>query len=168
MPGDPQYQYDQYLIEGLTSGNTKDEIFTSLDFNGMTVNVKLDTGAKCNVLPNSLVDKLSKHGDMVINTHKRANLIAFGGSQIITEGVVIVTVNDRELEFQVVNKPDVKPLLGLDACLQLGLITLSPEVFEINKKCTDVDAFTDYPEVFDDSLGQLPVLSSSLCIYSNN
>ena len=157
MPGDPQYQYDQYLIEGLTSGNTKDEIFTSLDFNGMTVNVKLDTGAKCNVLPNSLVDKLSKHGDMVINTHKRANLIAFGGSQIITEGVVIVTVNDRELEFQVVNKPDVKPLLGLDACLQLGLITLSPEVFEINKKCTDVDAFTDYPEVFDDSLGQLPV-----------
>ena len=98
-----------------------------LHMHGTRVSVTLDTvtGAKCNVLPLSLVNKLGGNLSGMINKHKRANLIAFGGSQIVTEDVVTVKVNGLDVDFQVVNKPGVKSLFGLKACLQLGLITLT-------------------------------------------
>ena len=133
--------------------NLNDEIFTTLNVNGKMVCVKLDTGAKCNVLPHTLV------GNMNVNKHRRANLIAFGGSEILTEGVVTVKVNGLDVEFQVVNK-GMKPLLGLRACLQLGLISFSPKVFEIYKQSTVIDALSQYPDLFDDRVGELPVTNT--------
>ncbi|XP_072023159.1 uncharacterized protein [Amphiura filiformis] len=158
-----EYMYEseilpEYRIEHLTSTvNFQDEIYTTVNANGMRMCVKLDTGAKCNVLTTHLVKQLSKHSGVTINVRKRTSLIAYGGTRIPTEGVVTVNVNNLDIDFHVVSFPGAKPLLGLRGCLRLGLITLSPEVFGIHSEITEIDALAEYPELFDDSLGTLPV-----------
>ena len=91
-----------------------------------------------------------------INTRKRANLIAFGGTTISTVGVVNA-VNRQDIEFHVVDLPGVKVLLGLKDCLCLNLMALSAEVFEVRNAASEVDAFTEFPVLFNSDVGKLPV-----------
>ena len=96
--------------------------YTTVDVGGSKLTVKLDTGAKCNVLPLYVVNKLQRQ--CTINTRKRANLIAFGGTTISTVGVATLPVNRQDIEFYVVDLPGVKALLELKDCLRLNLITV--------------------------------------------
>ena len=50
-----------------------------------------------------------------------------------------------------------KALLGLKDCLRLNLIALSAEVFEVRNAASEVDAFTEFPTLFDSDVGKLPV-----------
>ena len=152
----PTEQMEEFHIESLRSPmNLQDEIYTTVDVGGSKLTVKLDTGAKCNVLPLHIVNTLQRQ--CTINTRKRANLIAFGGTTISTVGVVTLPVNRQDIEFYVVDLPGVKALLGLKDCLRLNLIALSAEVFEVRNAASEVDAFTEFPTLFDSDVGKLPV-----------
>ena len=152
----PTEQMEEFHIESLRSPmNLQDEIYKTVDIGGSKLTVKLDTGAKCNVLPLHIVNQLQRQ--CTINTRKRANLIAFGGTTISTIGVVTLPANRQDIEFYVVDLPDVKALLGLKDCLRLNLIALSAEVFEVCNAASEVDAFTEFPTLFDSDAGKLPV-----------
>ena len=147
---------EEFHIESLRSPmNLQDKIYTTVDVGGSKLTVKLDTGAKCNVLPLHIVNQLQRQ--CTINTRKRANLIAFGGITISTVGVVTLPVNRQDIEFYVVDLPGVKALLGLKDCLRLNLIALSAEVFEVRNAASEVDAFTEFPTLFDSDVGKLRV-----------
>ncbi len=73
----------EYHIEDLFSPvHLSNEIWTTLHINGKKLCLKLDTGARCNMLPKPMTKNLTPHGIPSIDKEKRANLVAFGGSVI--------------------------------------------------------------------------------------
>ena len=59
------------------------------------------------------------------------------------------------VKFIVVDK-DVTPLLGLNACTQMGLITVNQDKFKRVNSVSVICPTTTYKSVFEDKLGQLP------------
>ena len=169
---------DSLVIEDLEINDvdTKDEIHVQLNILNEPVNIKVDTGAKCNVLAKSLASRISKaqKRPIKVDKKKRVKVIAYGGDSFYTMGAAVLpcavsnTTNQTDIEFQVIDKP-VKSLLGLQDSLRLNLLTLSPEVFEINTSdhvsqvyvaeahVAQAPEFNKYPDLFDDKLGKLPV-----------
>lgn len=92
---------------------------------GTNVLFKLDTGAEVNILPLTIMEKL--HSKCQI---QKCNIIlkAFGGSKIKPIGSVILNCVadgvDHAIEFLVIANSDVRPLLGLEACIKLNCIQL--------------------------------------------
>ena len=167
-----QEDYDEdedsyFYIETINEHGKKDDIHAELTLNGVKTRLKVDTGAKCNVMGETTLKRI--HGKPVDMT-KRTRLIRFGGQEVKTLGVVkLPCVHGRhkvELAFHVVRR-DVTTLLGLKDSLCLELITLSPDVFEVQ---TDEPAskpiissqipegiLMKYSDLFDDAVGKLPV-----------
>ena len=115
--------------------------------------MKIDTGAKCNVLPHDLFTKVQKRE--TINKAKAVNLVAYGGDRFSTLGAVDLQckIGDttRLLTFQVLDR-QATPILGLNDALQLNLVKMD--------KADAEDAFrqqvvTEYADLFDDQLGNL-------------
>lgn len=141
-----------------------DKAFVSVEVNGSTVEMKVDTGAKCNVLPEHTVEQL-KVAEQVKTCITYTNLVACGGSKIKTVGMVKLQCHlegqHYTLPFYIV-KEDVLPLLGLRACRQLGLISFSNDVHQLCPTDDDLShqIRTEYSDLFTDQLGKLPVTYS--------
>lgn len=90
---------------------------------GRCLNVKIDTGAKCNVISRMLL----QHTDpsVCVKPHKKANLVVYGGHIIQTLGAADVEFTCGPLQFQVVDR-NIKPLLGLRDSVKLGYVTFGP------------------------------------------
>ena len=99
--------------------------------------VKVDTGAKCNVLSRELASNITKtqKAPIRINSSQRAKIITYGGDSFYTMGSATLNVEhnskNTQLVFHIVNKR-VTSLLGLQDSLKLNLITLNPSVAESN------------------------------------
>lgn len=147
------------------SAMNKQEIHCSLTVNGKPLELKIDTGAKCNVISIETYRAVNK--EEKINETSKATLVAYGGTVIETKGTVMLQCltskrKSHLLEFHVVDK-NVKSLLGLPDCLKMNLISLKEEVYAIdfNKNVSlPQEIFTEYAELFDDELGSLPVTYS--------
>ena len=131
-----------------------------MEINGKQVELKIDTGAKCNVITLDLFKSLS--GGEEIDESKAVQLITYGGDTLSTLGTANFECNlksrRRNLEFHVVDR-QVTPLLGLADSLSLNLIQLHSEVHEVDT----VDAFRaalldEYKDLFKGDLRNLPVI----------
>ena len=152
-----------YLIDAVTESSKsrhKQDIYCTMEINGKQVELKIDTGAKCNVITLDLFKSLS--GGEEIDQSRALQLIAYGGDTLSTLGTENFECNlksrHRNLEFHVVNR-QVTPLLGLVDSLSLNLIQLHIEVHEVDT----VDAFRaalldEYKDLFEGDLGNLPVI----------
>ena len=153
---------EYFVIDTVNCANRddKEEIHVNLKLEGETVNMKVDTGAKCNVITKFLASKISKAQKKPIKVDKRKSvkLIAYGGNSFHTLGTTVLQCQHNEvttdLLFHVVEKP-VKSLLGLQDSLRLKLLTLSPEIHEL--KTEDAPELRSYAVLFDGGLGKLPV-----------
>ncbi|UYV83387.1 K02A2.6-like [Cordylochernes scorpioides] len=92
-----------------------------------TVDFKLDTGAQCNVIPLTLSKKLK----LKINSSRVRKLLTYSGESIRVMGETNVTCTIKSkavvLRF-IISEKGITPILGRDACSQLGLIYRVDEV----------------------------------------
>lgn len=154
---------DNYVdcISSHTSYN--DEGFVTIHINGVPTEIKVDTGAKCNVMSFDTF-KLVANGEQLVKQRTATNLVAYGGTRIKTSGVVTLPCYLQEqchlLPFFIVDK-GVRPLLGSRACKDMGIVQMSPDVHHVNTE----DSFSShilskYKDLFSDELGKLPLTYS--------
>lgn len=150
----------EYKVHGLSHNLTKNEIYCTARINSRDINLKIDTGAKCNVLPLQHFKQVK--AKEAINKAKAVNLIAYGGERFSTLGTVDLLSKIGEISeiitFQVIDR-QAMPILGLNDSLRLGLIELDSKVHEVGTD--EEDAFREeilheYADLFDDQLGTLP------------
>ena len=142
------------LLEGLyieeIQGSTRRNIQSDLLVNNTPVTFKLDTRAECNVMSMHLTSELTARIEPTSMLLK-----SFCGHQLDTVGKCVLDTKTNEatgstpLEYFVI-RDNVRPLLGLESCLALKLITLNDTVEqiglsieEVQQKPTILDEFTD-------------------------
>ena len=152
---------DLFVIDAITSKpGKKSEIYCTMEINSQPVEIKIDTGAKCNVITLDIFKRISRNEK--IDKTRAVQLVAYGGETLTTMGSVMFEVHlpsmSRNLEFHVIDKP-VTPLLGLMDSSSLNLIQLHSEVHEVDT----TDAFRavilhKYKDLFQGDLGNIPVV----------
>lgn len=142
----------------------KTELISTMHINGHSVDFKVDTGAKCNVISEDLFMKIKNGEDL--SSSKKTMLIAYGGEEIPTAGFVtfICHLSERayNLSFYVI-KRNVQPLIGLPDCLQMELISFNKEIHHVTAdevSCFASKIHSEYSDLFKDEIGKLPVTYS--------
>lgn len=122
-----------------------DEWTVELQLDCKAVKFKLDTGAQANVIPYSLLQRLGKR-NMIKPTNVK--LSTYTGNKIAVKGKCNWMVKYKKksfvLEFIVV-KSEAKPILGIQACEEMGLIK---RVMTLNKS-GEMDILKEYADVFE-------------------
>ncbi|CAB4033558.1 Hypothetical predicted protein [Paramuricea clavata] len=131
-----------------------DEWISELEINGQAVKVKLDTGAKCNVIPKSIFNQIRSNDTLQKSNTK---IVSYGGHKMDVCGHTTLLCEYKEkmyvLRFYVIDS-DECPILGLKACQELNLIQRVNEM----KLTTTESIMQEYADVFDNkTLGCLPV-----------
>lgn len=107
-----------------------------IDIEQVKVNVKLDSGAQCNVLPKRIADKMKK----ALQTSRIKRIITFSGHNMKVAGEIVVLTTIRKkvftLKFIVVDE-DVTPILGKAGCELSGLIVRVQELKSKEKSVFD-------------------------------
>ncbi|VVC40883.1 Aspartic peptidase domain [Cinara cedri] len=112
-------------LEGPRAFNKTIQWYEELQIQGWLIKFKLDTRAEANVIPFSVLKEV---GLTPITVKKcKKNLINYSGTDINAVDKInllckIKSIEERNLEFFVVNNNDCVPILGLDTCVQLQLI----------------------------------------------
>ena len=145
----------------ITQTKIQNEIYCTARVNTNQIRLKIDTGAKCKVLPLDLFKKVQKKG--TISKAKAVNLVAYGGEKCSTLGTADIQckIGDttRLLTFQVLDR-QATPILGLNDALKLNLVKLDRAVFEVDADAEDAfrqQVITEYADLLDDQLGNLAV-----------
>lgn len=163
---------ESFFVDGVTDANVystanaahKSELYSTVHVHGKSVELKVDTGAKCNVMDLHTFQHLRKQEKLSMSS--TAKLIAYGGNELHTLGTVILPCSlasqSYDLLFYVI-KNSAQPLLGLSDCIRMKLLTLNKEVHQLNTYSQD--EFTDtiltkYDDLFKDEVGKLPVTYS--------
>ena len=149
---------DEFFIGVL--GNkplTQKDWIQSVVINKLQVNMKLDTGAQCNVLPYSLYCKLTREK----MRKSKTRLVSYTGHKIPVMGKATLQVKLRgkshPVEFQIIEHP-ATPVIGLQTCHELNLVkrvssvdTQGNENLSSDTSCNqDVDEILKkYEDVFD-------------------
>jgi GTPase SAR1 family protein len=143
------------------TGEEKEDIFCKVYINGKPLELKVDTGAKCNVLSSDALTEVRRKERL--NTSRRTRLVAYGGDEIPSAGSVYLSClsacQPYDLRFQAVER-DVQPLLGVRDSVRMGLVTLSKEVHQLRLKEEprfSHEVFKDYADLFTDDVGTLPI-----------
>jgi len=90
-----------------------------------------------------------------VDPDEKVNLVAYGGESIKTDGTVTLHCTQGQFKFHVVNR-DVKPILGLQDSMAIGLIRLGPDVHMLQPEAPEILEFKD---LFDTNIiGKLPVI----------
>ena len=119
-----------------------------------SVQFKLDTGAKCNVMSKQQLKKLAFTRKL---TKTNIRLVSYSRNIIEVEGTIDLLVHHRKgvfpLQSYIVNKP-VQAILGLIACEELNIIQRVENIRE-DEGC---DIFKVYEDLFSpNNTGCLPV-----------
>ncbi len=152
---------DHQIIYSLDDISKNNEINCSVSINGHDVHMKIDSGAKCNVMSFELFKKIRT--SETINAQQATRLLAYGGATVHTMGTASIhgdiCLSEKTcLVFHIVDR-NVPTILGLQDALKYKLIQLHPAVFEVNE---DESAFSrsvkqEFKSLFDDKLGKLPI-----------
>ena len=147
------YDSDIFLDSVESDQNVKDWK-VNMKICGKTVNMKLDTGAQCNVLPYHVYKQIS-HKPLKAS---KSRLVSYSGHRLNTVGKVTLLVSTKNkyipLEFEIV-KDKSMPILGLKACLELNLISRLYSLNLNSKTATSEEILDCYSDVFE-GLGCLP------------
>ena len=115
------YDSDIFLDSVETDQNVKDWK-VNIKICDKTVNMKLDTGAQCNVLPYHVYKQIS-HKPLKAS---KSRLVSYSGHRLNTVGKVTLLVPTKNkyipLEFEIV-KDKSMPILGLKSCLELNSVS---------------------------------------------
>ena len=137
----------------------QDEAHVQLKLNGKDITMKVDTGAKINVMKLDVYESLQQERN-AINAQGAVLIKAYGGEKFSTLGTVELECEHKgrshSITFHIV--PSSRPgatLIGLNDSLKLGLVELAQEVYHLTSEPIE---FEQYEELFDDStIGKLPV-----------
>ena len=121
-------------------------MFVALKVNGEDIRFKINTGAQCNVIPEHRFAKLVIKPAL----HKTGTkLTAYGGTRVPVKGKCQMTTKIGakaiDAEFYVVEINEAKPLIGLQTCRDLELISIN-NIGELNENQPDL--LTQYEDVF--------------------
>ena len=132
--------------------------------NNKSLKLKVDTGAKYNVISAETL-KVIRHTESY-KPHKQVKLAAFGEAMTNPIGAVnlqcMLNEQSYDLQFQVL-KENVHSILGLKDSLKMRLVTFSKEVHHIDtaqQQILSERVFEDCAELFKDEVGDLPVTYS--------
>ncbi|KAL8573730.1 hypothetical protein ACOMHN_019004 [Nucella lapillus] len=158
--GDDNEHEEDWEVHGLSHNLRKNEIHCTASINSRDIDLKIDTGSKCNVLPLQYYKQVK--AEEAINKQQAVNLIAYGGERFSTLGTVDLLCKigniSETITFQVIDR-QATPILGLNDSLQLGLIELDNKVHEVGTDGEDTfkeEILQEFAELFDDQLGTLP------------
>lgn len=130
---------DLFLGEVGSSQNDKNELFTDLNVNDEDIRFKVDTGAQCNVIPEHAFEKLMRKPSL---QSTRVRLMAYGGIRVPIKGTCTMKIKQNgkaiDTKFFIVAVGKAQPLIGLQTCQELGLISINNNVSEVNAKETDI------------------------------
>ena len=153
---------ENFVIETVEMPNSQNEINVTAIFEKNKFEMKIDSGAKCNVISLDTIQEFDIKNKVSIKSKDKVNLISYSGDKISTLGTCVlecdISGNKVPLTFQVVNKR-AKTILGLKDALKLELITIHPDVHEIEDIPKDIppDIYAEYKDLFSDLPGKLPV-----------
>ena len=122
------------------------ELFVALQVNGEDIRFKVDTGAQCNVIPEHTFAKFA-----IKPALRRTNtkLTAYGGTRVPIKGKCQMATKlgskAIDAEFYVVEINEAKPLIGLQTCRDLELISIN-NIGEVQENQPDLLA--EYDDVF--------------------
>ena len=132
--------------------DSKSDWSVTFDMNSTDVTFKIDTGAQCNVIPKSLLHKMSPQPKLKPATIK---LSANNGTSIPVAGKCIARIKHKgqtiPILFIVVDSDSI-PILGLNTCDKLNLIK---KVYQISH---DVNSDSIQDE-FSDCFGEIGCLN---------
>lgn len=163
---------DSFFIDGVAVNHQKvagidskqlkkTAISCTVQTNGKPLELKIDTGASCNIMSLQTFAQVKQDENLQVSRHVK--LVAYGGEEIQTAGSTVLSCNLSDqtysLQFYVVQK-NVQPLLGLSDCLRMGLISLNNAVHQVSVK--ENSSFvqqlnTEYADLFRDEIGKLPI-----------
>ncbi|XP_046858591.1 uncharacterized protein K02A2.6-like [Xenia sp. Carnegie-2017] len=132
-------------IEAVEKSN--DEWYSELKFGRHLVNVKVDTGAKCNVLSKKLFDKVKEAEQQVTKTNTK--LMSYSGDSVQTLGQAVMTCSYKDKRYNLlfyIATHDVKPILGLPHSERLGMVK---RIIDVKPIFTRDDILNDYADLFD-------------------
>ena len=136
-----------FLGELDLSQSDKNELFTNLKVNDEDICFKVDTGAQCNVIPEHAFEKLTKKPSLQTT---RVKLTAYGGIRVPIKGTCTMKIkhNDKiiDAKFFIVAVEKAQPLIGLQTCRDLELISIPNSVNEMETNETEI--LDDYQDVF--------------------
>lgn len=101
--------------------------FVTLELeSGNYMRFQADTGAQCNVVPVALYKKATRDHQLVKVTPTKTQITAYGGTTLPVIGTVLLRVRRGDLrcrlDCKLVDRSDIRPLLGRKACLGLGIV----------------------------------------------
>ena len=121
--------------------------------------MKVDSGAKCNVLPRRLLQQINC--EQRLNTNSRPTLQAYGGTSINTCRVASLKCFSGgqlyDAEFKIVDSlQSTAPILGCRDSLRMSLLNLNNQLIHaIN--LPNAPELETYVDLFENKLGDLPV-----------
>ena len=157
-----------FIIDSVGSNEASEikEIYSTIQINDHDVKLKVDTGARCNVMPFDLFKQVRR-----AENSRLAQLVSYSRDSIQTLGETMFKCcsagKTYNLKFHVIEKA-AKPLIGLQDSLNLRLIQVK-DIQEI--KIVDPSSKTirpcptltkavipdEYKDLFDGELGELPI-----------
>jgi hypothetical protein len=117
-----------FIIESLDvcGVESKDELLKTVMVNDTEISMKVDTGAKCNVMSLETLKKLG--AESKIDGEDKAKLISYSGDPIFTLGTVQLACTNNSvkynLKFHVIHM-SAKTLIGLKDSVRLGMLTVN-------------------------------------------
>lgn len=108
--------------------------FEEIQIQGVSIKVKLDSGAECNVIPESVANRIGG-----IQSTSTTRLVTYSGDKIKAMGKIVAETEVRGKMYQIkfiVVAENTEPVLGLASCKTTGLIKrvdaikIDPDVFK--------------------------------------
>lgn len=120
---------DEYFVIDTLGDNTRlNDLYATIRVNGQELALKVDTGARCNVLPLQVVNNLKKVEPTIHVSANCKRLTAYGGTKVATCGTTALTCNVQEsrytVTFEIVDG-DVAPIIGCYDAIRLNLISFN-------------------------------------------
>eukprot|EP00096_Caligus_rogercresseyi_P008633 TRINITY_DN2783_c0_g1_i6.p1 TRINITY_DN2783_c0_g1~~TRINITY_DN2783_c0_g1_i6.p1 ORF type:complete len:1211 (-),score=137.53 TRINITY_DN2783_c0_g1_i6:1226-4822(-) len=131
--------------------------FVPLLCNGKSVLFLLDLGANVNIVPRSLCDPAMIRGP-------KGHITAFGGNKVKSHGVTSfpVSLKDRRIVLECLVTDEKQPILGSQACLDLGLVSLNSPSYLCNSVSKEIGDLTSinkqFREIFSDDASHISSL----------
>ncbi|UYV68139.1 hypothetical protein LAZ67_5003162, partial [Cordylochernes scorpioides] len=138
--GSPEPEMIQeFVIQSVENTNLTEDWYEEVKIKGKKANMKLDTGAQCNVLPLSLAGRLN----LDIQRSPVKSLISFSGHRIPVEGQSLAMCMVKNMTAYIcfiISRDNTCPILGRQTCSNLGLV----------KRVNTCQAITqEYQELFE-------------------
>ena len=108
---------------------------------------KVDTGAQCNVIPEHAFNKLTNKPSLQTT---KVKLTAYSGTRVPITGTCTMEIKQNgktiDAKFFIVAVEKAQPLIGLQTCRDLELISINNTVSEVKTENTEI--LDEYQDVF--------------------